>query len=43
VRYPFRCRLCGLEFEVSRPARESAVTVSCPADGGAAERIFSRR
>jgi putative FmdB family regulatory protein len=41
MRYPFRCTVCGLEFEVSRPARESAADASCPSDGAAAERIFT--
>ena len=41
MRYPFRCTVCGLEFEVSRPARDSAVEASCPSDGAAAERIFT--
>jgi putative FmdB family regulatory protein len=41
VRYPFRCKACGLEFEVSRPTRESSADASCPADGAAAERIFT--
>lgn len=41
MRYPFRCTVCGLEFEVSRPARDSAAEASCPADGAAAERIFT--
>ena len=41
MRYPFRCTACGLEFEVSRPARESAADAACPTDGAAAERIFT--
>jgi hypothetical protein len=41
VRYPFRRTVCGLEVEVSRPARDSAAEASCPADGAAAERIFT--
>jgi putative FmdB family regulatory protein len=41
VRYPFRCTRCGLEFEVSRPARESAADAACPTDGAAAKRIFT--
>ncbi|PYN35782.1 MAG: hypothetical protein DME01_10400 [Candidatus Rokuibacteriota bacterium] len=36
MRYPFRCAACGLEFEVSRPARDSAAEASCPTDGAAA-------
>ena len=39
--YPFRCTACGLEFEVSRPARESAANAACPTDSAAAERIFT--
>ena len=41
MRYPFRCTACGLEFEVSRPARDSAVDASCLADGATAERVFT--
>ena len=41
MRYPFRCIACGLEFDVSRPARDSAADASCPTDGAAAERIFT--
>ena len=41
MRYPFRCTACGLEFEVSHPARESAADAACPTDGAAAERIFT--
>jgi putative FmdB family regulatory protein len=41
VRYPFRCTRCGLEFEVSRPIREAGEAASCPADGAAAQRIFT--
>ena len=41
MRYPFHCTACGLEFEVSRPARDSAADASCPNDGAAAERIFT--
>ncbi|MGH7302276.1 MAG: FmdB family zinc ribbon protein [Candidatus Rokuibacteriota bacterium] len=41
MRYPFRCTVCGLEFEVSRPAREAAAEASCPAEGASAERVFT--
>ena len=41
MRYPFRCTVCGLEFVVSRPAREAAAPALCPHDGSAAERIFT--
>jgi putative FmdB family regulatory protein len=41
VRYPFRCPACGLEFVVSRPISEAAGGAACPADGTAAERVFT--
>ncbi len=41
LRYPFRCPACGLEFEVSRPARDAGADASCPADGAAAARVFT--
>ncbi len=41
MRYPFRCTACGLEFVVSRPAREAAVDAFCPTDGAPAERVFT--
>jgi putative FmdB family regulatory protein len=41
VRYPFRCPACGLEFVVSRPASDAAAGAACPADGTAAERVFT--
>jgi hypothetical protein len=41
VRYPFRCIACGLEFVVSRPAREASADAYCPADGARADRIFT--
>jgi putative FmdB family regulatory protein len=40
-RYPFRCTVCALEFEVSRSIHDPATGASCPADGAAAERIFT--
>jgi putative FmdB family regulatory protein len=40
MRYPFQCTVCGLEFEVARPARDSAADATCPTDGGAAVRVF---
>ena len=40
MRYPFQCTVCGIEFEVSRPARDSAADATCPTDGAAAVRIF---
>jgi putative FmdB family regulatory protein len=41
MRYPFCCTRCGLEFEVSRPIRETGQEASCPADGAVAQRIFT--
>jgi putative FmdB family regulatory protein len=41
VRYPFRCTACGLEFVVSRPVSEASAGAACPADGAAAERVFT--
>jgi hypothetical protein len=41
VRYPYRCTACGLEFVVSRPARDAALETFCPHDDAAAERIFT--
>jgi len=40
MRYPFQCTVCGRQFEVSRPARDSAADATCPTDGAAAVRIF---
>jgi putative FmdB family regulatory protein len=40
-RYAFRCTGCGLEFDVSRPLRDAGAAATCPADGAAAERIFT--
>jgi hypothetical protein len=41
VRYPFRCTACGIEFVVSRPARDAAIDTFCPTDGAPAERVFT--
>ena len=41
MRYPFKCTVCALEFEVSRPARDAAADASCPADGAPAARVFT--
>jgi hypothetical protein len=41
VRYPFRCTRCGLEFVVSRPARDAALETRCPTDDAPAERVFT--
>jgi putative FmdB family regulatory protein len=40
MRYPFQCTVCGRQFEVSRPARDSAADATCPTDSAAAVRIF---
>jgi putative FmdB family regulatory protein len=40
MRYPFQCTVCGRQFEVSRPARDSAAEAICPTDGSAAVRVF---
>ena len=39
-RYPFRCSLCGLAFDVSRSMSEASAPATCPVDGSAAERVF---
>jgi putative FmdB family regulatory protein len=31
--YDFRCTVCGLEFEVSRPMAQAAEPAHCPVDG----------
>jgi putative FmdB family regulatory protein len=41
VRYPFRCPACGLEFVVSRSARDAGAETFCPTDGAPAERVFT--
>ena len=41
MRYPFRCTVCTLEFEVSRPARDAAAPAACPVDGAEAVRVFT--
>jgi putative FmdB family regulatory protein len=40
-RYAFRCRICGIEFEVSRAMSEAGRDAACPVDGGPAERLFT--
>jgi len=40
-RYGFRCRACGLEFEVARTMSDAGRDAPCPADGRAADRVFS--
>jgi len=39
-RYPFRCEVCGVAFEVSRPMRNAGDDAQCPADGARAIRIL---
>jgi putative FmdB family regulatory protein len=40
-RYGFRCRSCGLEFEVSRAMSDAGRTAACPVDGKGADRLFT--
>jgi putative FmdB family regulatory protein len=40
-RYGFRCRACGLEFEVSRAMSDAGRDAACPADGKVADRLFT--
>ena len=40
-RYPFRCRVCGQEFEVSRRMSDAGQEAACPLDGEPAERVFT--
>ena len=39
--YDFRCTLCGLEFEVSRPMAEAGEPALCPVDGAQSQRSFT--
>ncbi|HWC30479.1 MAG TPA: zinc ribbon domain-containing protein [Dehalococcoidia bacterium] len=39
--YDFRCRKCGLEFEVSRPLARATDPAYCPMDSEESERIFT--
>ena len=39
--YDFRCRQCGLEFEVSRPFSRATEPALCPQDNTVAERVFT--
>jgi putative FmdB family regulatory protein len=39
--YDFRCRQCGLEFEISRPISRATEPGLCPLDGTESERIFT--
>ena len=40
-RYPFCCRSCGLEFEVSRAMSDAGRDAACPVDGEGADRLFT--
>jgi putative FmdB family regulatory protein len=40
-RYAFCCRVCGIEFEVSRAMSEAGRDAACPVDGGPTDRIFT--
>lgn len=40
-RYAFCCRVCGIEFEVSRAMSEAGRDTACPVDGEPADRIFT--
>ena len=40
-RYGFRCRACGIEFEVSRPMSDAGRGAACPVDGAGADRLFT--
>ena len=39
--YDFRCTVCGLEFEVSRPMARAADPAFCPVDGAEGRRFFT--
>ena len=39
--YDFRCTVCGLEFEVSRPMAQAADPARCPVDGAESQRFFT--
>jgi putative FmdB family regulatory protein len=39
--YDFRCTVCGLEFEVSRPMAQAAEPAFCPVDGAESRRFFT--
>ncbi len=39
--YDFRCTVCGLEFEVSRPMAQAADPARCPVDGAESRRFFT--
>jgi putative FmdB family regulatory protein len=39
--YDFRCKNCGLEFEVSRPLARATDPAFCPMDSSEADRVFT--
>jgi putative FmdB family regulatory protein len=39
--YDFRCAVCGLEFEVSRPMAQAGEPARCPVDGAESRRFFT--
>ena len=39
--YDFRCTVCGLTFEVSRPMAQAAEPAHCPVDGAESRRFFT--
>lgn len=39
--YDFRCTVCGLEFEVSRPMAQAGEPALCPVDGAESQRFFT--
>lgn len=39
--YDFRCTVCGLDFEVSRPMAQAAEPAVCPVDGAESLRFFT--
>lgn len=39
--YEYRCTACGKEFEETRPFSEATAPATCPACGGAAQRLVS--
>jgi putative FmdB family regulatory protein len=39
--YDFRCTVCGLTFEVSRPMAQATEPAHCPVDGAESRRFFT--
>ena len=39
--YEYRCKVCGQEFEVTRPMSESSAPAKCPKCGADAQRLVS--